>query len=43
MEGVCTLHELRTVYSLSDLHDFHELLNLKAEAEHLAKEAAKKK
>ena len=43
MEGLCTLQELRTVYSLWDLHNFHELLDLKMEAEHLANEAAKTK
>lgn len=43
MEGICTLNELRTVYTLSDLHDFHEVLNLKSEAEHLAREESKKK
>lgn len=26
---ICTLHELRTVYSLDDLADFHELLDLR--------------
>jgi len=35
MENMCTLNELRTVYSLSDLHDFHEVLNLKLETEYL--------
>ena len=40
---MCSLNELRTIYSLSDLHDFHEALNLKLEAEHLANEASKKK
>lgn len=35
MDKLCTLNELRTVYSLSDLYDFHEALNLKLEAEHI--------
>ena len=43
MEGICTLHELRTVYSFSDLHDFHEVLNLKMEAEYLAHQESMKK
>jgi len=44
LEEMCTLHELRTVYTLSDLRDFHEALNLKLESEYLAnKEAGKKK
>jgi len=43
LEGLCTLNELRTVYSLSDLHDFHEALNLKLEAEHLSNEEANRK
>jgi hypothetical protein len=30
MEGQCTLHELRTVYSFDDLMDMHEALNLRA-------------
>lgn len=27
---LCTLHELRTVYTLNDLADFHEILDLRA-------------
>lgn len=30
MEGLCTLHELRTVYSFDDLADMHEAMNLQA-------------
>lgn len=26
---LCTLHELRTIYTLSDLADFHEILNVR--------------
>ena len=26
---LCTLHELRTIYTLDDLADFHEVLNLR--------------
>lgn len=36
IDKLCTLNELRTVYSLRDLHDFHEALNLKLEAEYQA-------
>jgi len=43
MEKLCTLHELRTVYSLSDLYDFHEALTLKTEAEYIAQQESKKK
>jgi hypothetical protein len=28
IRGMCTLHELRTVYSFNDLADMHEALNL---------------
>ena len=38
LAGLCSLHELRTVYTLDDLYDFHELLDLKQEAEFLARE-----
>lgn len=27
MRGLCTMHELRTVYDLDDLLDFHEALD----------------
>ena len=36
LAGLCSLNELRTVYTLDDLYDFHELLDLKQEAEYLA-------
>ena len=27
MRGLCTMHELRTVYSLDDLMDFHDAID----------------
>ena len=27
MRGLCTMHELRTIYDLDDLLDFHEALD----------------
>jgi hypothetical protein len=27
--SLCTLHELRTIYTLNDLADFHEILNVR--------------
>jgi hypothetical protein len=30
VEGMCTLHELRTIYTFDDLADMHEALNLRA-------------
>lgn len=30
VEGMCILHELRTIYTFDDLADMHEALNLRA-------------
>ncbi|MEA3330603.1 MAG: hypothetical protein U9Q29_02795 [Campylobacterota bacterium] len=40
MQNYCTLHELRTVYHLEDLYDFHECISLQEEAEYLAQREA---
>lgn len=37
MSGMATLHELRTVYSLADLSDFHEALDVEQDARRRAK------
>lgn len=39
---LCTLHELRTIYTLDDLADFHEILDLRASATEKAERVTKR-
>jgi hypothetical protein len=41
--ALCTLHELRTVYTLDDLADFHEVLDLRAASLERAERDAKRR
>lgn len=41
--ALCTLHELRTIYTIDDLADFHEVLDLRAAALQRAERDAKRR
>ena len=40
---ICTLHELRSIYTIDDLADFHEVLDLRAAALQRAERDAKRR